>query len=567
MSHSDTTNLPGTFGKPRIITLIASLLVALSAGTNYVFSAYGPQLGARLQISHTQLNLIGLGGNVGVYLSAPLWGKIVDRHGPRSPLLSGFLLLLIGYSGMRVIYDGGIPKSSDSLPAILFGLLIAFSFMTGMGGNAGLASAINSTAKTFPDTVRGSTTGLVISGFGLSAFAFSTIAHLAFPGDTSSFLLVLAIGTSFPMILGYFFVRPIPLPSAIHNEYEEIDYAEAEAASLVPSVLHHENSSQTALLDHDEELAHGHHQNPTTPSEEYIPDARTAVELSPARSHAYRSRSRSHVRGGRSVSRTGKPLIEHGPNIFGKTLWTSIDFWILFVSLSLASGTGLMYINNVGSMSQALYIHGSPSTYDEIEASQWQATQVSTISFMNFLGRVLIGLLSDFVKARFEVPRSYLLVLVSGIVLSSQLAASRIDEVSDLWKSSALLGLGYGSVFSLYAAICIEWFGLPHFSENWGYLSLSPLFGGNIFSVAFGRNLDAHESPITSPVAVTELPVRQCLDGRLCYVDSLQLTIGACLLSMLLNAWAAWRDRRRSVIVNSNQFVRRPEVIWEEDEE
>jgi len=137
------------------------------------------------------------------------------------------------------------------------------------------------------------------------------------------------------MILGYFFVRPIPLPSAIHNEYEEIDYAEAEAASLVPSVLHHENNSQTTLLDHDEELARGHHQDPTTPSEEYIPDARTAVELSPARSHAYRSRSRSHVRGGRSVSRTGKPLIEHGPNIFGKTLWTSIDFWILFVSLSL----------------------------------------------------------------------------------------------------------------------------------------------------------------------------------------------------------------------------------------
>jgi len=54
---------------------------------------------------------------------------------------------------MRVIYDGGIPKSSDSLPGILFGLLIVFSFMTGMGGNAGLASAINSTAKTFPDTV------------------------------------------------------------------------------------------------------------------------------------------------------------------------------------------------------------------------------------------------------------------------------------------------------------------------------------------------------------------------------------------------------------------------------
>ncbi|THU96907.1 MFS general substrate transporter [Dendrothele bispora CBS 962.96] len=575
-SHSSTAALPGTFSKPRIITLVASLLAALSAGTNYVFSAYGPQLGARLQISHTQLNLIGLGGNVGVYLSGPFWGSIVDKRGPRIPLLSAFLLLLIGYSGIRLIYDGGIPESSQSLPTILLGLLIMFSFMTGMGGNAGLASAINSTAKSFPDTVRGSTTGLVISGFGLSAFAFSTIAHLAFPGNTSSFLLVLAIGTSFPMVIGFFFVRPIPLPSsgAIQQDYEDIDYAEAEAASLVPSVLNHQNSSQTTLLAHDEELARGgHHQDPTTPSEEYIPDARVSVELaSPTRSQANRSRSRSHIRGRRSFSRTGRPLIEHGPNIFGKALWTSIDFWILFVSLSLASGTGLMYINNVGSMSQALYIHDSPSTYDEVEASQWQATQVSTISFMNFLGRILIGLLSDFVKARFQIPRSYLLIVVSGIVLSSQITASRIDEVSNLWKSSALLGLGYGSVFSLYAAIVIEWFGLPHFSENWGYLSLSPLFGGNIFSVAFGRNLDAHESPATpemlsNATITSELPARQCLDGRSCYVDSLQLTIGACLLSMLLSAWAAWRDRRRNTALLEEDAIRRPEVIWEEAEE
>jgi hypothetical protein len=47
-------------------------------------------------------------------------------------------------------------------------------------------------------------------------------------------------------------------------------------------------------------------------------------------------------------------------------------------------------INNVGSMSQALYAHKNP-IYDEVEASRWQATQVSAISLMNFLGRIFIG--------------------------------------------------------------------------------------------------------------------------------------------------------------------------------
>jgi hypothetical protein len=48
-------------------------------------------------------------------------------------------------------------------------------------------------------------------------------------------------------------------------------------------------------------------------------------------------------------------------------------------------------------MSQALFAKGNPA-YDEVEASQWQATQVSTISIMNFFGRIIIGLWSLFVQ-------------------------------------------------------------------------------------------------------------------------------------------------------------------------
>lgn len=36
------------------------------------------------------------------------------------------------------------------------------------------------------------------------------LAHF-FPGDTSRLLLILALGTSLPMILGFFFICPIPL--------------------------------------------------------------------------------------------------------------------------------------------------------------------------------------------------------------------------------------------------------------------------------------------------------------------------------------------------------------------
>jgi hypothetical protein len=47
-------------------------------------------------------------------------------------------------------------------------------------------------------------------------------------------------------------------------------------------------------------------------------------------------------------------------------------------------------INNVGSISQALFAKGDPE-FDEKKASQWQATQVSTVSIANCIGRVMIG--------------------------------------------------------------------------------------------------------------------------------------------------------------------------------
>ena len=42
-------------------------------------------------------------------------------------------------------------------------------------------------------------------------------------------------------------------------------------------------------------------------------------------------------------------------------------------------------------MSQCLYAYNNPN-YDEVVGSGWQAAQVSTISIMNFSGRIFIGI-------------------------------------------------------------------------------------------------------------------------------------------------------------------------------
>ena len=116
-------------------------------------------------------------------------------------------------------------------------------------------------------------TGVVVSGFGLSAFLFSTIAHTIFPGNTSDFLLTLAVGTATPMILGWFFVRPCPYPEhTTQTATESGNNEESGDASLTPD-------ETTQLINKDD------HAQP--------------------------------------------------PNITGLVLLRTIDFWVLFCIMSL----------------------------------------------------------------------------------------------------------------------------------------------------------------------------------------------------------------------------------------
>ena len=116
---------------------------------------------------------------------------------------------------------------------------------------------------------------------------------------------------------------------------------------------------------------------------------------------------------------------------------------------------------------------------------------------------------------------------------------------------------------------------IAHFSENWGYLGISLLVGGNIFSLVFGQNLDAHHhhhlstttttstiishldnlnrlhhpSPSSPPPPLSSSstvnnPV-QCMKGLDCYASAIYLTLSATLFSVLLCVWAGYREKQR----------------------
>jgi len=400
-------------------------------------------------------------------------------------------------------------------------LLVLCSFLTGSGSVGGITSSLNSTVKAFPDRVRASATGLVLAGFGLSAFFFTTLSNTLLRSTTSTFLHILALGTSSLVLLGVF-IRPIPLPDQASSQSLE-DGDDVQREALLPA-LQNQNHNCTALLNDDFTI---------------IRHTRTAIDTDGEHSNSV---------GGVMVSgqKCSTPL-----NVHGKALLRNLDFWLLFSIDSMLAGTGFTYINNVGSISRCLYAHNNPR-YDDAQALRWQGAQVSIISLTSFGGRILIGFFSDVAKSQYKAPRSHSLVLVAFLYLISQVAVANVSNISNLWISSALLGLAHGSLASTIPTVCLEWFGLPHFSENWGYICISPIVSANILSFLFGQSLDAHagnivQDQVFSPGFLAYGPPR-CLQGRDCYVDAIYLTIGASLLSFFLSLWAGFRDSWKKTI-------------------
>lgn len=95
---------------------------------------------------------------VGVYGSSPFAGKLADSRGPRVSLALSFFLLLIGYLGIKTVYDASEDNTEPAGSGKLF-TLILFELISGIGGMAGYCAALNAVAKSFPNKIVSSNSG------------------------------------------------------------------------------------------------------------------------------------------------------------------------------------------------------------------------------------------------------------------------------------------------------------------------------------------------------------------------------------------------------------------------
>ena len=162
----------------------------------------------------------------------------------------------------------------------------------------------------------------------MSPFVFSGISHLFLAGDTSAFLLLLALGTSLPMIMGIFLIRPIPPPA---QKNSDLDVSHGQLEDTVSSELDPHNSSHAPLLDYD--FAEGEHSNSvhriaSNNDESYaMEDVPLPQDDENVMAHLSAQR--------RSFNRDATMTFDQKPNLYGVKLWLSGDFWLLFTILAI----------------------------------------------------------------------------------------------------------------------------------------------------------------------------------------------------------------------------------------
>ncbi len=128
------------------------------------------------------------------------------------------------------------------------------------------------------------------------------------------------------MILGYFLVRPIPLPSEPLQGAEHGLVTNDAAASTTGFM----DDSRTRLLDHDQS-------DIDTSDTEGYPHPHTHEHT--------RSRSLSVASSGVAPPHPHDRVDDSFLNIFGTELWMNGDFWLLFIILSICACLPLLTIS------------------------------------------------------------------------------------------------------------------------------------------------------------------------------------------------------------------------------
>ncbi|KAF4181520.1 hypothetical protein CNMCM7927_000593 [Aspergillus lentulus] len=540
----------------RVCSFVVGVISCLGAGSITAFSLYGPLFLTRLHYSQLQVNAVSIAAEISMYLPVPLFGYLCDRYSPSPLALLSGLVFGGGYLLAAFAYRSGpLPEAGgEGWPPWV--MVVAFVAI-GTATSCMYLAAVTTCAKNFG---RGKHKGIMlavpIAGFGLSGMWQSQVATYVLcerredgsRGDVDVFryFLFLALFLFCLGVIGTFGLRIV--------DEEEDKYIDEAVEELERSGLLEE--SEFFRPRSEVQAAYGTF---SEAADRDVPDPELSLTLSEEEREAARLEKEREE----EERRKKNWLLNFETRLFlqDQTMW-----W-LALGFFLVTGPGEAYINNLGTIIQTL----TPELYppNAPPPAGLPSTHVTTIALTSTIARLLTGSLSDFFAppathlfpANIEAGRrssssgstanrptlsrlafllpSALLLSVGYLLLSSPLP---LQHPGLSHVTTALIGIGYGSAFSLVPIIISVVWGVENFGTNWGIVAMVPAAGAAMWGVIYSRGYqDATDGGNGSPDG-------QCHGWR-CYgfwAVGCTLSVWVAVVAWIL-AWRGWR--RRGVVV------------------
>jgi OFA family oxalate/formate antiporter-like MFS transporter len=186
--------------KNRWLIAASAVFIHISIGAAYAYSVYIQPLvetkgWSMASVTTAFTIMMVLGGG-----SAALFGKFVERSGPRKSAMLAAVLFGLGQAG------SGFAISMDSLT----GFLLSYGLLSGLGLGIGYIAPVSTLVKWFPDK-RGLATGMAVLGFGTGALITAPVAASLIESMGISFTFYI-LGASYfiLMMLGASYIAPPP---------------------------------------------------------------------------------------------------------------------------------------------------------------------------------------------------------------------------------------------------------------------------------------------------------------------------------------------------------------------
>ncbi|KAJ7571304.1 hypothetical protein O6H91_01G158900 [Diphasiastrum complanatum] len=472
------------------VGFVTAIWVQAIAGNNYSFSNYSVELKAILQYNQLELNSLGVAKDVGKALGL-LAGVCSDYFPPWAILLTGALEGLLGYGAQWLVVSQRIA------PRPFWQMCV----MMCMGGNSTtwMNTAVLVTCMRNFKSNRGPVVGILKGYIGLSTAIFTDLCTALFTSDAASFVLMLAIIPFNICVVAMLFLVPVESSVGVEEKKEEkncLVQLNLIATSLAIYLLVFDlqgslGSSASKLfavfmllflaaplivpirlllvdMCKRRETNGGFIEETVVLS---IEDEKTTPLLSTIEDDNHCKEQPVPPRDPEIVEDTqacDKKILRLGDeHNLGEALQT-LDFWLLFIGFLSGVGTGMVVINNLGQIGQALG-HKSVAVF------------VSLFSIWGFFGRIGSGLLSEhYIRSRglarpVWLAGSQILMITAFIMLAMALPGS-------LYMGSIVVGISYGVRLAISVPIASELFGLKNFGMLYNFLILNIPLGSFLFS-------------------------------------------------------------------------------------